>query len=35
MVKREAHNLKTVIACPGSNPGSATKYRGVSEVGIR
>lgn len=25
MVKREAHNLETVIACPGSNPGSATK----------
>lgn len=25
MVKRGAHNPKTVIACPGSNPGSATK----------
>ena len=24
MVKREAHNLETVIACPGSTPGSAT-----------
>ena len=25
MVKREAHNLETVIACLGSNPRSATK----------
>ena len=25
MVKREAHNLETVIACLGSTPRSATK----------
>lgn len=30
MVKREAHNLETVIACLGSNPRSATNS--ISEV---